>query len=394
MSLPHPPNPPAGRRWFARLLPALILLLGIALVIGLLRGGDDPERERPERSARLVEVQPVTPTDERIELEAWGTVQAAREVTVRPRVAGDLESFGPEAEPGGHPARGDALARLDDADYRLALRRAESALTGARANLDQERGRHAVAQAEFMLADVADVTPEERRLMLREPQLEAAKGEVEAAEADRDEAQLNLERTRLKAPFNALVLDRHADEGGHVSAGQDLITLVDRDTFWVELSLPATSLRWLRDDGTGEVTLRHDGAWDPEQTRTGSILRVRGAVDEPGRMARVLVAVEDPLGLAADDRPALLLGSHVHGRIEGRRVDGVFALEPGWLREDDTVWVMDDDDRLAIRHPELLHRGREQILVRGALEPGDRVVTSDLGIPEDGVTLRTAEDDS
>ncbi|MFO8154448.1 MAG: efflux RND transporter periplasmic adaptor subunit [Pseudomonadota bacterium] len=388
------PAPPRGRRhWFHRLIPALILLVGVAVVAIILRGGESPEREKPDRPARLVETTPIEPTDERVILEAWGTVRPAREVTLQPQVGGVLRELGPEALPGGLPDRGERLVTIDPSDYRLAVRRAESGLTRARANLAQERGRHAVAQAEFMLAEVDDLSPEERRLMLREPQLDAAEAEVAAAEADRDEARLNLERTRIDAPFDALVLDRHADVGSRVNSGQNLLAIVDRTTFWVEFSLPSESLRWLQRDGGGRVTLFRDGAWAPGRSREGRILRVRGDVDEPGRMARVLVAVDDPLGLEADDRPELLLGSHVRGLVEGRRLEGVFALRPEWLRENDTVWVMDTDDTLAIREPELLHRGRDQVLVRGDLAAGDRVVTSDLGIPQAGMPLRTSRED-
>jgi hypothetical protein len=187
------------------------------------------------------------------------------------------------------------------------------------------------------------------------------------------------------------------NRGTRVTTGSDLVRLVGTDEWWVELALPQSSLRWIElpegpDRPGSTVRIRHQ-SWGPETYREGQVIRVRTDVQEGGRLARLLVAIPDPLDRTDADRPRLLLGSFVEGTIRGRELEGVYRLEDGWLREDDTVWVMADDDTLAIRETEVLHRSGGSALIRGGLEPGDRVVTSDLAVAVAGMDLRTDEGD-
>ncbi|MGM0413409.1 MAG: efflux RND transporter periplasmic adaptor subunit, partial [Pseudomonadota bacterium] len=207
-----------------------------------------------------------------------------------------------------------------------------------------------------------------------------------------DQARLDLARTTVRSPFDARVTDRMVDRGTRVTTGSDLVRLVGTDEWWVELALPQSSLRWIEsprgpDRPGSTVRIRH-ASWPEEGYREGRVIRVRADVEEGGRLARVLVAIPDPLDRDGEERPRLLLGSFVEGTIHGRELDSVYRLDPAWLREDDTVWVMDDDDTLAIRETEVLHRGGGAVLVRGGLSPGDRVITSDLAVASEGMALR------
>jgi hypothetical protein len=107
-------------------------------------------------------------------------------------------------------------------------------------------------------------------------------------------------------------------------------------------------------------------------------------------MARVLVEVTDPL----DREPPMLVGSYLRGRIQGGRLDQVVALDRAYLRDDDSVWVMTGDGRLEIRAVEIAYRGPERVYVSVGLGTGDRVVTSEIATPTNGMKLRTRGDDA
>ncbi|MDZ7810295.1 MAG: hypothetical protein U5L11_09260 [Arhodomonas sp.] len=80
------------------------------------------------------------------------------------------------------------------------------------------------------------------------------------------------------------------------------------------------------------------------------MIRFIDRLEEEGRLARLLVAVDDPLGRSGGGEvPRLVLGAFVRGEIHGRRIDEAVAVSPRWLREGDVLWVMDEEDRLAIR---------------------------------------------
>ncbi|MBA1149559.1 efflux RND transporter periplasmic adaptor subunit, partial [Ectothiorhodospiraceae bacterium WFHF3C12] len=372
---------------------------GLALAWGLLGGEEDVGRRAPpERSARLVEVVPAVPRSHTVSVTAWGEVLPARRLDLRPRVSGRVMALGDGFEPGTVVSAGTPLLRLDPQDYRLALERARSALTRAKADLALEQGRQAVARREFELLG-EDVEDAERGLILRQPQLQTAQAAVTSAEADLSDARLDLERTTIEAPFDALVLARDVSPGTEVSASSTLAELVGVDTWWVELQVPAGALRWIRfpdEGGAGSpVTLSYQGVWPEGTTRAGRVLRLRGDLADQGRLARVLVAVEDPLarGDEAAGRPRLLLGAFMQAEIAGRSLDGAVAMEPQWLHAGDTVWIMNDAGELEIRPVEVAYRDTRRVLVTGGIGRGERIVTSQLSAPVAGMPLRAAPAD-
>jgi RND family efflux transporter MFP subunit len=260
-----------------------------------------------------------------------------------------------------------------------------------------EVGKAAVAEQEFeLLSQETAPSPEQRRLMLREPQQATARATVASAEAVLAAAELDLARTRVTAPFNALILERHADLGARVATGGNVATLVGTDTFWVELAVPATTLRWIdlpnQDLPGAQVYLFQDKVWEQGYFREGRVIRLRGDLDQKGRMARLLVEVTDPLALNDQTQQPLLIGAFVRAEIKGQELQEVITLERSWLRDGDIVWVMESEAKLAIRHPQVVYRGVNQVFVRDGLQPGDRVVVSELTVAVEGMPLRLARE--
>ncbi|MGM0434355.1 MAG: efflux RND transporter periplasmic adaptor subunit [Pseudomonadota bacterium] len=395
-------RPETGRagRLKTAFISLVILALGAALVWLVFRTeptatrGPDTERE----TAMLVEVTTAEKGDHRPTITAMGRVRAARELTLRPRVGGQIVERTSEFTPGGMVEEGEMLVRIDPADYEATLQQRRSELRQARSDLDIEQGRQNVAEQEFeLLGEELDGT--NKALVLRQPQLEQARAQVESAEAALRQAQLDLDRTRVTAPFNARVLSRDISLGTQVSTGEALGRLVGVDEYWVEATVPQSKLPWLRfEERSGEAgapaTIRNNSAWPQGQHREGRLQRLMGELNEDTRLARVLITVQDPLALDADapDKPPLLIGSFLNTAIEGREITDVVRLDRNHIRRNDTVWVMEDGS-LSIRDVDIAFRDAEYAYVSDGVEDGDAVVTSDLASVVDGADLRTEEDD-
>ncbi len=116
-----------------------------------------------------------------------------------------------------------------------------------------------------------------RALVLREPQLASIQAEVSAAEAAVQRAKLDLERSRVVAPFDAQILSRSVNVGSQVGPGDELGQLVGIEEYWILAAVPVRSLRWVQfpeADGQGsEVTLRNSDAWGPEAERQARVTR-------------------------------------------------------------------------------------------------------------------------
>jgi len=111
-------------------------------------------------------------------------------------------------------------------------------------------------------------------------------------------------------------------------------------------------------------------------------------------MARVLVSIDDPLSLETDDPavPPLFVGCYPRAEIIGRSFDSIVAVPRHLVRNGDQVWVMNEDDVLEIRKIDVVYRTRDEILVRGGLDPGERVVVTELSAPVEGMPLRTGDE--
>jgi RND family efflux transporter MFP subunit len=371
-------------------LPLAVLAGAGAGVYALMSSEPATERaEQRQEPARLVETMAVERADRIAVVQAWGEVIPADQVQVAPRVGGEIVAVADALEPGGRVRKGQVLARVDDSDYQVALRQARTELSKTKAALRIEQGNQKVAETEAELLD-QELSDQERDLVLRQPQLQQARADVDAAQAAVEDAQLDLQRTEMRAPFDAVVQSVSIDVGSQVSAGATVAQLIATDRYFVELAVPAAKLRWIeaRHDGPGagsKVELANPSVWGEGRTRTGEVVRVRPDLSDQGRMAQVLVEVPNPL----DRKPPMLVGSYLRGRIQGARLNQVVALDRTFLRDDDSVWVMTRADRLEIRAVEIAYRGPERVYVSVGLGTGDRVVTSEIATPTNGMKLRT-----
>ncbi|HEX4938942.1 MAG TPA: efflux RND transporter periplasmic adaptor subunit [Candidatus Kapabacteria bacterium] len=378
--------------WLRFGLPLLVLVVAVLVTWQLMSSSPKAARAHKEREARLVETIAVTQADTLVPVQAWGEVKPARSITLKAQVSGIVKTL--EArEPGTFFRQGDTLLQLDTTDYELALAQRRSELEQALANLEIEQGNQAVALSEYELLGTQASAAEKKR-MLRGPQLQSANAQVAAARAAVEEARTQLARTTVTAPFEAVLQERHVDVGSHVTISGNLLELVGAEAAWLEVAVPVTQLRWIRFPGAGSmgstVKIFYDQVWAPQQMRTGRVIRLLSQLEENGRMARVLVQVEDPFARtdANRDQPRLMLGSFVRTEIEGIPVQQAVVIPRALLRENDTVWILKDGNTLEIRAVTVAYRDQENVFIAEGMRAGEQVISSALSTATDGMPVR------
>jgi RND family efflux transporter MFP subunit len=384
----------------AKLTIVICLVLGV-LVAGLIWiiSSTEPEAQRStetRETAMLVDVVEVQRGNFRPQISALGRVRPESEIQLSPRVSGEVIARSPNFTPGGFVAAGELLLKIDPADYENALQQRRSELAEAEASLKIEMGRQRIAESDLELLG-EEVPAQARILALRQPQLDTAQAVVESAKAAVRQAELDLERTEIKAPLDVQVIARHIDIGSQVAPGDNLGRLVGQKTYWVLATVPLSSLPWI-DRGPGSegspVTVRDRGAWPADMLREGTARRLIGTLDERTRLARVLVTVSDPLARLPENegKPALILDSILEATITGKEIENVVRLERAYLREGDTAWVMDENNELRIAQLEIVFRDARYAYVRTGLQDGDEVVTTGLTTVSEGASLRMEDD--
>lgn len=390
-------------------LSGLILL--VAAGIGWLIFSTEPTATRggaTKQTAMLVDVVAVERGTWRPTFVVTGTVEAARDIVLSPRVSGRIVHRAPNFVPGGFVEKGQTLLRIDPADYRNALTQRRSELRQARSDLRLEMGQQKFAQQESAL--LGELSEAERELVLREPQLEAVRSRIDAAQAAVNQAALNLQRTALEAPFDAQVLSREVNVGSLVAPGDDLGRLVGTEEFWVVAALPLDKRRWVTfsrgaSGAEGEpagsvVKIRNRAAWPEGVYRSGRLYQLIGALDEQTRLLRVIISVPDPMAREQRDDAdagavshALIVGAFVEARIQGKRLHDVFRLSRDSLRKDETVWVM-QDGQLRIVEVDVVLVDAEYAYIESGLAAGDEVVTTSLATVSEGARLRVQQNET
>ena len=384
-----------------KILPTVaVLALGIFIAKSLASSRPDPTIAPKTVQGILVEVMEAKPERQRIQVEAMGTVIPARELDLVPEVNGRIIKMNSNLVPGGYLRAGDEVARIDPRDYETAVTQAAAQLEQARLNLELERGRQIIAKREWTaLYPTTQSSEASSSLALREPHLESAKANVESAESMLSQARLNLDRTIIRAPFNAIVRSEAVEIGQLIMPQTRIAKLIGADRCWVQVSIPVSQTPWIdlpdmKGDGGARATITLQGDENLAVEREGRIVRLLSDLDPDGRMARLLVAVDDPLGLESDKEKQtlpLLIGAYVHVGIDGQALDNVLVIPRTAIREGDRVWVMDEDDRLSVREVNIVWRRKDSVLLTNDIAPGERVVTSRIATPIPGMLLRTKE---
>ncbi|NNF47923.1 MAG: efflux RND transporter periplasmic adaptor subunit [Desulfofustis sp.] len=377
----------------------LALTIIVCVMIALAVGGfvwwinkSEPVAQREtatKRAPMLVETVTVTKGDYKPQISVLGRVVASKEVVLRPRVEGEVIEISENFEPGAMVRTGELLAKLDPADFENSLTTRLSELQQAEADLVLEEAQGQARRRGYKMID-KELGSEQLALVFRQPQLQTIQARVQAAEAAVAQARLELERTSITAPFDALVLERMVALGSQAQPGVAMAHLVGVNEYWVIATVPLKQLQRLRfaEDGAepSAATIRKRGVWGDDQFREGVVQRFIGALDEQTRLARVLITVEDPLGRQSG-APPLVLDSIVQTVIEGELLQDVVRLDRDYLRPGDTVWVI-KDDKLSIREARVIFRDAEYAYISGGLEDGDEVVLTNLSRVREGAQLR------
>jgi len=351
----------------------------------------EPAAQKPiPTTVRIREVQPEAV---QLKVHSQGTVMPSTESQLIPEVSGRVVWMSPKLVAGGYFTQGEVLARVDELDYRNTRDRAQATLV--RAEAEQQHARFEYQR----LASLA-----ERKLTSRSQlenslrALRVAEASLQDARVNFEQAQQNLERTQIKAPFTGLVRSENVDIGQFISRGAAIATLYASDQVEVRLpiadrqlaflNLPATLRGELPEELQPKVVLTTEYAGQ-KLSWNGRIVRTEAEIDVSSRMVQLVARVAN----TADTAP-LSVGLYVEAEIEGLSAENIVVLPRSALRNDDQVLVVDADDKLRFRAVEPLRLYQDNVLVKSGLSRGERVCLSPIQTAIEGMTVNPVVEDA
>ena len=373
-----------------RKLIAPIVILGIAAGIVMALLNTQPELKTTVKEPVPIAVRAVTvmPDTKTLTVMSEGNVYPRQEAKIIAQLSGEVAALSPSMIAGGEFSKGDVLISIDARDYEIALSR-------AKANVERSRAEYRFADSELKrvqslyakeLASVSQLQQVERAQQVSEAILREAEAALERAEID-------LERTQIVAPFDGRVRTESLDEGQFLQKGAAVATIYATDALEVRLPLPDAQLAYLDPtfaqtgrapiDRDVAVTLAADFA-GAKQTWQGRLIRTEGDISQRSRFVNVIAEVTDT---ASTDGTRLPLGLFVTATIEGRTLDKLISLPRTALRDDETVMVIDDDNKLHFRTIEVFRLSDEEVIVSAGLQAGERVCVSPLQFVVEGMAV-------
>jgi RND family efflux transporter MFP subunit len=376
------------------ILPILILIIGAAGAAGLVASRDVVETRPPEFPPPLVRVSTVHPSKKQLTVAAQGTVAPRTESTLIAQVAGQIKTVSPAFASGGFFEKGDLLLSIDPRDYEVAVSQAKVQVAQAQLKISREQEESDIALQEWERIGKGEPSD----LVLRKPQIAEAQAALEAAKGSLTRAELNLERTYIRAPYAGRVRSKAADVGQYVGPGTPVGRIYAVDYAEVRLPIADQDLAYLDldfgfRDQTGsphgpKVKL-HANFAGQNHTWEGQIVRVEGEVDARSRMIHLVARVNNPYGRSENtNRPPLAVGMYVRAEILGKNVENVYTVPRAALRPDQKLLVV-TDNRLYYREVEILRADPNNVIITNGLQPNEQICLSPLDTVVDGMRVRT-----
>jgi RND family efflux transporter MFP subunit len=385
-----------SQKLWAPLAVAVVSILGAFVIVATAPSVQYKELARAIPTVRTIPAVTQTWT---YRVRSQGTVEPRTEANLVPEVSGRVVWISPALAVGGYFKQGEPLLRLEKRDFELAVRRQRAAQKRARSELEFAASELARRQG---LSDAGVASPSQLSDARRSAGV--AEANVSDARASLEQAQRDLERAEIVAPFDGRVREEQVDLGEFVARGNSIARIYAIDYVEIRLPIPDEQLAFLDlpdprrvdvdplDDGP-TVILRSMFAGSAFEW-TGKIVRTEGEIDSRSRMVNIIARVEKPYDASdADTRPPLAVGLFVEAEIIGPEAQDVIVVPRYAMREDSKILIVDAENRLRTQQVQVLRIDRDDVLVQGPLGEGERICVSPLQVVVEGMVVQSVEDD-
>lgn len=361
-----------------RIILSIIVVTFLLIYVLILTKPEPDKRPAPETTVS-VETIPATVGNYPVVVAANGTVDADTRGNLVAQIRGEIVNVANNFKAGGRFKKGDVLITIDDRDYHAEVSRTLANLSSADAVYRQEQANAKQATKDWSRLGNTGPAPD---LVLRKPQLAAANAARDSAQAVYESAKLNLERTRITAPYDGRVIQRNAVLGQYVSVGTPLAEIYASDAIEVRLPVSQSEYSQLGLDNadlsneTFPVILtskigNNKYQWQATITRTDSVF------DLNTRQIDVIATLNKDESNTSQ-KPSLKIGQFVNAQLQGRTIENVVIVPNKAIREGHYAYLVKDSK--LVRSPvTILWQDNMYTLIESGIEKDDAIVITALG---------------
>jgi len=372
----------------------LVIIVTVAILIAGLGGYQYLEANKVE--AKKSDVENFLPTVEVVSarrlafvptIELQGEVMPATETELISEVAGAIIEVSPKLEVGSVIDENEIILRVNDADYLTQLANAESSLADAELMLAQEKAR-----AEQSIRDWKKLGrgKEASELVRRLPQIKSAEARITAAKAAIAKADRDVAKTVIRAPYRCIVDQKFIDDGAYLSAMSRIAKIYSVSRFEVRLPVSLDKVNFLpADNGVGHKVKLIANIGGEKLQWDGVVNRFEGGIDSKTFSMMMVV------GIAPNPKQGLFQfppkGLFIDGQIQGKNLSDVIQIPRVAMRENQTIWILDDDRKLRMKKVITVREERDHIYIESDLKDGSNIIISPIATPIEGMQLEQQE---
>ena len=366
-----------------------VLLAAVAAAAGIIMSRPMPEQLTVSETTSAIRAMTVVKESLRLKIRSEGTVTPKTQTNVIPEIKGRVTWLSPNLVVGGYFQAGDLLVTIDAADYEARTGLAQAQLLRAEAELEHKRFE--LQRLQTLIKDnlVSQSNLENAARAHKIAKANVIESKINLAQAERD-----LSRTKITAPFEGMVRSESIDIGQFVQQGAPIASIYASDAVEVRLPIvnaqlayldPANLQRGELDPATApmiRLTARYAGTsfiW------RGQLARTEGEIDAQSRMITAVARVRQDN--QSPDVPPLQVGAFVAAEIEGQYLDDIVRLPRAALRPNSQVLIIDSDNRLRFRAVNVLRLENDFVIIDSGLESGEVVNLSPIQTVVDGMRV-------
>ena len=366
-----------------------VLLAAVAAAAGIYVSRPMPEQLTVSETTSAIRAMTVVKESLRLKIRSEGTVTPKTQTNVIPEIKGRVTWLSPNLVVGGYFQAGDLLVTIDAADYEARTGLAQAQLLRAEAELEHKRFEFKRLQQLIKDNLVSQSNLENAARAHKIAKANVIESKINLAQAERD-----LGRTKITAPFEGMVRSESIDIGQFVQQGAPIASIYASDAVEVRLPIvnaqlayldPANLQRGELDPATApmiRLTARYAGTsfiW------RGQLARTEGEIDAQSRMITAVARVRQDN--QSPDVPPLQVGAFVAAEIEGQYLDDIVRLPRAALRPNSQVLIIDGDNRLRFRAVNVLRLENDFVIIDSGLESGEVVNLSPIQTVVDGMRV-------
>jgi RND family efflux transporter MFP subunit len=365
---------------------AMLITFGL-IAFGIHAVAEDEKEKEPVDSRPVVSIESLVPINHQVEITSFGELQPLESTVLAAQVSGEVLSWNPNFVAGGVVQRGDILFTIEADAYEANVLQAEAQISLAEATLIEELARQKVAEREARNLPKNQVSD----LYLRKPQVLSAQAQLKSAQATLRIAKRDLEKTRVRAPYDALVVSRDIGSGQFVSAGMRVAEINNVETAEIIVPIAGFDTQFLPANILNNPAMVKTRG-NKSISRVATVNRNLGIVDQTTRMQHLVLRVEDPYGLV-NGEPTIKFGTYVEVAFSGMELQNVFKI-PQTLVTNRRIWLASDDNILEAHDVEVIREEGSYFYISSGLQAQDRLVLTLPEYPQNGMEVKIKESPS